>query len=89
MSGHHHHGYYHHGEGYCGCSPYPRSHHHDCGCHGSGGHHQHHHGGCSCGDAIGLKRRYLSPEEKKEKLVKYIDELKKELAGAEAALENL
>ena len=80
MSGHHHHGY-HHGEEYCGCAPYPRSQYHDCGCHGSGGHHHHHrhHGGCSCGDTIALKRRYLSPEEKKEALVKYIDELKKEL----------
>jgi hypothetical protein len=87
MSGHYHHGYHHHGEGYCGCGPYSRSHHHDRGCHGSGGHH--HQGGCSSGDAFMLKRRYLSPEEKKEKLAKYIDALKKELVGAEAALENL
>lgn len=35
---------------------------------------------------MSIKRRFISPGEKKEMLESYIEQLKKELAGAEAAL---
>ncbi len=40
----------------------------ECGCHGSN---------------AGLRRRFVSPAEKKEQLEKYKDELEKELKGVE------
>lgn len=47
------------------------------------------HGGRFHGRYQNFHRRYVSPEEEKEMIVKYIEELKKEIAGAEARLAEL
>ena len=75
-------------------------HHQKCGCHArhdhghhSKHHHNHHQGNCCHGNHgeshLGFKRRYVSPTEKRGMLEQYIDQLKKELEGAEAALKSL
>ena len=93
MSCHHHHYGHQHFEGDCGHGAslhhYPHCHSYSCSGYGPRAGYHHSHGlSCSCGE-LKVKRRYRSPEELKEKLVKYVDELKKELAGAEAELEKL
>ncbi|MFC2078636.1 hypothetical protein ACFLSZ_01495 [Candidatus Bipolaricaulota bacterium] len=55
--------------------------------------------GCCCGDERGHKavashccgptRRFISKAERREGLEKYIDQLKKELAGVEERLQDL
>jgi hypothetical protein len=93
---HHHHGHPRFGED-CGCNCGPGAawqhhpHFHSSGCspHGPRGGHHHPHSHSLCCSELAVERRYPSPEEQKEALVKYIDELKKELAGAEAELEKL
>jgi len=47
---------------------------HGCGCHNGGS---------------GFQRSFISPAEEKEKLEKYKDELKKELAGVEEQLKKV
>jgi len=57
-----------------------------CSC-GSG-----HAGPCSCGCCSGhgaFVRRFISKEEKRERLEEYRDQLKKELAGVEERIQEL
>jgi hypothetical protein len=99
--GHHGHGAHHgyrHGEYDCYSKPHHRDHSSKDDCCSSECDEEEardsHAGGC-CGGLTAV-RRYCSPEERKEAvskyketILKYIDELKKEIAGAEAELEKL
>ena len=59
----------------CGCEPHQEAESCGCGCHDeSHGHH---------------KRRFLTKEEKIEKLQKYAEELEKELAAVQEHLKEL
>jgi hypothetical protein len=59
--------------------------HNECGC---GQHHGH--GECSTGHhGHGFARRFMTKAEKIEKLERYVEELKNELAGAQERLKEL
>ena len=80
FGGHLHHQYHESGYRHCCCGGHG-SHHHrpsERKCSGRGGHH-----------GYGLTRRYPSPDEQRTALEEYIKQLGQELAGAEAALNNL
>jgi len=47
------------------------------------------HHGCACGCGGFFPRLYISREEERDRLEKYQDELKKELAGVEERLKEL
>ncbi|MBI5166519.1 MAG: DUF5320 domain-containing protein [candidate division NC10 bacterium] len=55
--------------------------------------HRHHPWGCICGcgccGGVFFRRRYISSAEEREMLESYIEELKKELTGAEERLKSL
>jgi len=57
-------------------------------CHTTGRHApaMHHGASCCCG---GFPRQFVSQEERRERLKKYREQLKKELSGVEEALEQM
>lgn len=83
MSGHHFSGHSGHAccESSMGLHSNKRSGHGcQCGCQGD----------CCQGEGKGgFKRRFISKREQKQRLEKYVEDLKNELAGAEEALERL
>ncbi len=87
----------HHRSHFAGCCTDAQSahahHHHGqnpgrCDCHGHGRNDQSSNC-CSPGRGQMLKRYFSSPEEQKERLEKYIEQLEKELSGAKAELTRL
>ncbi len=84
--GHHHH---HHHDFDWDQDSYHESCKDDGGCCESSHSYQHKHGAGTCSSGPKAIRHFVSPAEYKERLEKYIEELRSELEGAEAAFAKL